>query len=93
MDKLDRFQKRFGKLDEFGWQDMERIKTDSGMQFTSKEFQESLSVSGVRLTLSAPDHQEMNFQVEVTWQTLKNIAHSIMVHAWVSDEYTHFALM
>ena len=38
MEKLDLFQSRFGKVDEFGWQDMERIQTDADMQFTSKEF-------------------------------------------------------
>ena len=39
MDKLDMFQARFRKVDEFGWWDMERIQTDSGTQFTSKDFQ------------------------------------------------------
>ena len=46
IDKLNMFQARFGKVDLFGWWDMERIKTDSGMQFTFKEFQEALSVHG-----------------------------------------------
>ena len=36
MDKLDLYQEIFGKVDEFGWWDMERIQTDSGMKFTSK---------------------------------------------------------
>ena len=35
----------------------------------------------------------MNVQVEVTWQTLRNIAHSIMVHVHASDEYIYFSLM
>ena len=29
----------------------------------------------------------------MTWQTLQTIAHSIMVHAQVSDKYIHFLLM
>ena len=33
------FQARFGKVDGFGWWDMEIIKTDAATQFTSKEFQ------------------------------------------------------
>ena len=49
MDKLDTFQSIFGKLDEFGWWDMERIQTDAGTQFNSKEFQEGLFVRGVLL--------------------------------------------
>ena len=35
----------------------------------------------------------MNRQFEVTWQTLKTISHSIMVHARVSDKYIHFTLL
>ena len=41
----------------------------------------------------SPDHQEINGQVEVTWKTLRNISHSIMVHARVSEEYIYILLM
>ena len=41
------FQARFGKVEEFGWWDMEIIQTDNVTQFNSKEFQEVLSVHGV----------------------------------------------
>ena len=40
MDKLDMFQYRFGKIDRFGWWDLERISADAGTQFTSTEFKE-----------------------------------------------------
>ena len=30
MDKLDMFQSRFGKIDQFGWWDLERIPASSG---------------------------------------------------------------
>ena len=60
IDKLDIFQTRLGKVDEFGWGGMEIIQTDAGMHFTSKEFQEGLSVGGVRLALAEPDHKGMN---------------------------------
>ena len=36
MNKPDMFQARFGKVDEFGWWDMERIQTDAGTQFNAK---------------------------------------------------------
>ena len=49
MDKLDMFQARFGKVDEFGWWDKEIIQTGAGTQFISKNFQEGLSVCGVLL--------------------------------------------
>ena len=38
MDKLDMFQARFGKIEEFGWWDVERISADASMNFTSTEF-------------------------------------------------------
>ena len=38
MDKLDMFQYIFGKIDQFGWWDLERISADSGTQFTSTDF-------------------------------------------------------
>ena len=38
MDKLDMFQSRFGKVDEFGWWYLERISSDAGTKFTSTEF-------------------------------------------------------
>ena len=40
MDKLDMFQSRFGKIDGFGWWDLERISADAGTQFTLAEFKE-----------------------------------------------------
>ena len=35
----------------------------------------------------------MNVQVEVTWRTLRTVAHSLMVHARVLEAYINFALM
>ena len=90
MDKLDMFQSRFGKIDQFGWWDLERILADAGTQFTLTELKEECKTRGVRLTLAAPKHQEMNGQVEVTWITLRTIAHSLMVHARVPESYNTF---
>ena len=73
----------FGKVDEFGWWDLEIIQTDDGLQFTSKYFQGSLSVHVIRLTLVEPDHQEINVQFEVTLWTLQTISHSIMMKTYI----------
>ena len=93
MDKLDMFQSRFVKIDKFGWWDIEIISADSGTQFTSTDFQDSFQTHGVHLTLAAPEYQEMNGKVEVTWRTLRTIAHSLMVHVIVSEAYINRALM
>ena len=37
MDKLDMFQSRFEKIDQFGWWYLERISADAGTQFTLTE--------------------------------------------------------
>ena len=63
------------------------------MQFTSMEFKEECRTRGVQLTLAAPEHQEMNRQVEVSLRTLRTIAHSLMVHIRVLEAYIHFELM
>ena len=86
-------QSRFGKIDQFGWWDLERISADAGTQFTSTEFKEECQTRRVRLTLAAPEHQEMNGKVEVTWRALRTVPHSLMVHARVPEVYVHFALM
>ena len=51
------YTKKIGKVDRFGWWDIEIIQTDAGAQFASKEFQEGLCVYGVQLAIMAPDHQ------------------------------------
>ena len=60
MGKLDMFQSRFGKIDQFGWWDLERISVYAGTQFTLTEFKEECQTHGVRLMLAAPEHQETN---------------------------------
>ena len=93
MEKLDMFQFRFGKIDQFRWWYLERISADAVTQFTSKEFKDECQTHGFRLTLAAPENIEMNGQIEVTCRTLRTVAHSLMVHARVPEVYFHFALM
>ena len=93
MDKLDMFQFRFGRIDQFGWWGLEIISADAGTQFTSTEFKDEFQTRRVRLTLAAPEHQDMNGQVEVTCRTLRTVVQSLMIHARVPEVYVHFALM
>ena len=57
MDKLDMFLSIFGKTDQFGWWDLEKISADVGTQFTSTKFKDECQTRGVLLTLAAPEHQ------------------------------------
>ena len=90
MNKLDMFQSRFGRIDEFGWWDLEIITADAGTQFTLTDFKEELQTHSIHLTLVEPEDQEMNGKVEVTWITLRKIAHSLMIHTRVLEAYIHF---
>ena len=45
LDKLDMFQSRFGKIDQFGWWDLERISADAGTQFTSTDFKRDVKLA------------------------------------------------
>ena len=56
MEILDMFQSRFGKIDQFGWWDLEIISADAGTQFISTEFKDECQNRGVCLTLAAPEH-------------------------------------
>ena len=60
MDKLYMLRSRFRKMEQFGWWDLEKIPADAGTHFTSTEFKDECQTRGVRLTLAAPEHQEMN---------------------------------
>ena len=85
------FQSRFGKINQFGWWNLERISADAGTQFTLTEFKEECQTRGFRLMLAATEHQDMNGQVEVTCRTLHTVAHALMVRARVPEVYVHFA--
>ena len=57
MDKLYMFQSISGKIDEFGWWDLEIIPADTLSQFTSVKVKEEFQTSRVQLPLAAPGHQ------------------------------------
>ena len=58
MDRLDMFQYRYGRIDDFGWWDLEIISAYVGTQFTSTEFQDKCQTRGVWLTLAAMEHRK-----------------------------------
>ena len=60
MDKLNIFQSRFGKMDEFGLWYLERISADTGTIFTLTDFKEECQTRGVNLSLTAPEHNKIN---------------------------------
>ena len=93
IDKLELFISKFGKVDQFGWCNLESIRADAGSQFLSEEFKDYCATRGINLSIAAPEHQEMNGLSEVTWRQIRTIAHSLMVFARVDDSFMHHALI
>ena len=56
-EKLDMFQSRFGKIDQFGWWDLEIILAVADTQFTSTKFKDERQSHGFCLMLGAPEDQ------------------------------------
>ena len=54
------FHSRFGKINEFGWLDLEGSSADTGIQFNLTEFKEECQTRGFNLTVAALEHLEMN---------------------------------
>ena len=63
------------------------------MQFTLTEFKEEFQAGRVCLTFVAPENHEMKGQVELTWRTLRTVAHYLKVHARVPEAYVHLSIM
>ena len=93
MNKLDIFQSRFGKIDEFGWWDLDRISADAAKKFILTGFKGECQNHGVHLTLTAPEYQEMNGRVKVTRRTLRKNSQYLIVQAIFLEAYINFALM
>jgi hypothetical protein len=89
---LQQFAADNGHVDEFGLLTFEKIKSDSGSQFTSKEFRAYCRNNGVCLSLAAPKQQWQNHCAERTWQTIHNMARSMLIHAWLPDLYWYHAV-
>ena len=70
-----------------------RIHSDYGSISTSDEFTKNTLSHQRRLNLASSKHLEMNSVLERTWQSLCHLKNSFIVHAWVDESCTHFALL
>ena len=61
------------------------IRSDADPVFMSDELTTACNKQGINLTHASPRHQEMNGLTERTWQTIREIAFSMMVHAHVGN--------
>jgi transposase InsO family protein len=92
IDTLLRYQADHGHIGNYGYLDIARIRADSGTQFTSQEFKVHCWQAGIALSLAAPKKQYQNHLAERSWQTIGNMARSLLVHARLPDSFMHHAL-
>jgi len=93
IDTLLRYQADYGHIGNYGYLDIARIRADSGTQFTSQEFKDHCWQAGISLSLAAPKKQYQNHLAERSWQTIGNMARSLLVHARLPDSFMHHALV
>jgi hypothetical protein len=70
---------------------IEFIRSDAGSQFISNEFHEYARTSGIKLGIAAPRHQEMNGVLERQWQTIQEMARTLLIGARLSMHFHYFA--
>ena len=63
---LHMFIAEHGLITEFGFVNVDRIRTDAGTQFTSKQFSEFCHAEHINLSLAAPKRQSQNHLAERT---------------------------
>jgi hypothetical protein len=67
--------------------DTEKIRVDANTEFYSSLFSQHSINAGIKLVLAAPKKQYQNHLAERTWQTVCNIARSLLVHARLPDTF------
>jgi transposase InsO family protein len=85
IEALKKFQAEHSCLTEIGHLDTEKIRADAGTEFDSGLFSQHCINAGIKLVLAAPKKQCQNHLAERTWQTVCNIARSLLVHARLPD--------
>ena len=68
------------------------IRTDADPVFMSEELKEECDTKRIHLSHAFPRHQEMNRLAERTWQSVRELAFSTMIHAHVRDKFYGFTL-
>lgn len=71
------------------------IQSNAGSQFMSTEFQHFCRAEGINLclSLSAPKKQSQNHLAERSWQSINRMAHSLLVHAHLPNQYHFHAIL
>jgi hypothetical protein len=62
-------------------------------EFTPQEFEQFCADKRVAFSFAPPKHQEGNHFVKRTWQSLRKLAQSMLVHARLPDMYLYHALL
>lgn len=70
---------------------LQYIRADAASYFTSREFIAWGIANNTKISIAAPNHQEMNSIVERQWQNMNQIMRAILIHARLSNHFYHYA--
>jgi transposase InsO family protein len=87
IEALKKFQAKHSCLKDINHLDTVKIRADAGTEFDSNLFSRHCINAGIKLVLAAPKKQYQNHLAERTWQTVCNIARSLLVHARLPDTF------
>jgi hypothetical protein len=68
---------------------IEYIRSDSGTQFRSEQFQKFCGHQFIECELAAPEHQEMNSICEANWKRVKETSKRMLINASLSHHFRH----
>jgi hypothetical protein len=76
----------------FNLHDVLKLRADAAQAHFAAELTELLTEHRIKGTFAAPRHQNQNGICERAWQSMREIAFKMMVHAHVPDEFYDFTL-
>ncbi len=92
VDALVTWSKDYGPDVTFNLHRVMRLRADASQTNFASEMTALMKVHRIKGTFAAPRHQAQNGICERAWQSIREIAFKMMVHAHVPDEFYDFAL-
>jgi hypothetical protein len=92
VDALVTWSRDYGPNVTFNLRRVLRLRGEASQTNFAKEMQDLMKVHRINGTFAAPRHQAQNGICERAWQSMREIAFKMIVHAHAPDEFYDFAL-
>ena len=70
--------------------DITYLRSDAGIEFRSKDFNDWCKENSIVFTTATPKHQEQNGLVERHWGEIFKLANILLIHARLSTKFFYF---